>query len=224
MKRSIKLFIVILILTFSLIQSAISDEEAGKIIYLKPKVEIIRKGQASPIEAKLYMIIYETDVIKTYKGSEIELELNNGIKIIINREITIQVLDLLLSKNPRLRVWTETIWKEVQKLIHDTSSKNVSSALAGIRGAEKGSLTEGELKLDWMGKEMIEELPSNDDIELVIANLKMIIEENPRGEYTAEALFYLAELYRELGLRAYRKLIEDYPESEYAKEAKEKIK
>jgi len=224
MKRSIKLSIVLLISIFSLIQSAISDEEAGKIIYLEPKVEILRKGQAKPLEAKLNMILYETDVIKAHKGSEIELELKDFTIIRIDREITIQVQDLLLSRDPQLKIWTETIWKKVQKLIRDKGLEEGSTTLAGVRGIEEKSIKEGELSLGWMGKEIIEDIPSTDDIELMIANLKVIIDEKPEGERSPEALFYLAELYRELSIKTYKKLIETYPGSDFAKEAKEELK
>jgi len=224
MKKSIKLFVVILIFIFFCVQLAISDEKAGKIIYIKPEIEIIRERYPDPIEAKLNMILYENDVIKTYEGSEVELVLKNDIRVIINREITISIKKLLLSKDPRLRVWVESIWKKVQKLVRDTDSENISTTLAGVRGAPVENFTEGKMKIEWIGIETIEEFPSKIDIELMIENLKMIIEDNPEREKTPEALFYLAELYKELSLRSYEKLVEDYPNSKYVNEAKERIK
>ncbi len=140
MKRC--LFILLIFLVFPL--PVFSASEVGIFVWVKGRVDVLRKGQLPAIKAKTNMKIFEGDVIRTKRNGRAEVRFYDGSVIRIAPSTRVDITRYPLTKGkvllklPRGRVQAVVSKKVVKKITSKVRKFEIHTpiAVAGVRGTD----------------------------------------------------------------------------------------
>ena len=116
-------------------------------------------------------------------------------------------------------------WKNIKKVTHKRAYETQQTrTVAGVRASEAEDAAVGNLYFKGG-----EKYPSRLDLKNAISQLQEIIKSDPAAETVPEHKFFIADCHGQLGendqaLAVYRDLIKNHADTEWAKQAKERVK
>ena len=116
-------------------------------------------------------------------------------------------------------------WKNIKKVTHKRAYETQQTrTVAGVRASEAEDAAVGNLYFKGG-----EKYPSRLDLKNAISQLQEIIKSDPAAETVPEHMFFIADWPGHLGendqaLAVYKDLIKNHADTEWAKQAKERVK
>ena len=117
--------------------------------------------------------------------------------------------------------WANTTWRKVSNLTKEKRSfkVEVATTVAGVRSVEAEDAILKQLYYRGKGQ-----YPTRLELKNAIEILNQIIKSDPEAPNVHESMFYIAQIYEQLGenqkaIDTYEEIIKDYPNSESAAEA-----
>jgi putative intracellular protease/amidase len=189
----------------------------AEVAFVSGSASVERGGK--PIAVELGMALLRGDKLSVSENARLEVRLKDRAALDIKGVDGLDVGAIVGSKDPRRRLWAETVWNKVQRVVTGgtSSGTTVATVVGGVRGAEAGREEEPE----FLGGEEEEKAVTPAEVETAIINLLKVVEGG--GPQAEEALYLIAESYRYLSEAYYKRVIEEFPNGKYTDRARERI-
>jgi tetratricopeptide (TPR) repeat protein len=206
----------VIVLALALVFSSLALAGVAKITYLERTVEVKFAGTDEWIPAEFGMELKDGDVVRTGDFAKASVELSDRKVLNLNPNSIVKIGEEKKSG------WASKTWNRIRNLAKKSSSeesKVTVAASAAIRASKVGE-EEGDLGLS--------EYPTEEELKKSIMVMKKMIRENPQSEMAPELQYLIGETYVHLGnldraKREFAKVVENYPDTDWAKLASEKI-